>query len=86
MHRERRPADVLPLALPPRGLSRVESAAYIGVSASLFDLMVRDRRMPSPKRINARVVWDLLRLDAAFAALPDEDGETADDPYAEVAT
>jgi hypothetical protein len=25
--------------------------------------------MPKPKRINARVVWDRLELDEAFAAL-----------------
>lgn len=85
MARERRSADLLPLSLPPRGLSRVESATYVGVSASLFDLMVKDSRMPSPKRINARVVWDRLRLDATFAALPDEDGGLDDDPFAEVA-
>jgi predicted DNA-binding transcriptional regulator AlpA len=78
MTRERRSADVLPLSLPPRGLSRIEAAAYVGVSASLFDLMVKDGRMPPPKRINARAVWDRLRLDAAFLALPDGgDGETA---------
>lgn len=77
----RRHIDVLPGSLPPRGLSRIESAAYIGVSASLFDMMVRDGRMPSPKRINARTVWDRLRLDAAFVALPDDrDGETAPKP------
>jgi hypothetical protein len=29
--------DVLPLPLPPRGLSREQSAAYIDVSASTFD-------------------------------------------------
>ena len=75
MIRAGRTKDVLPASLPPRGLSRVEAAAYIGVSPSLFDTMVKDHRMPSAKRINARVVWDRLRLDAAFAALPDEDGE-----------
>ncbi|MCG5249204.1 helix-turn-helix transcriptional regulator [Methylorubrum extorquens] len=76
MHSDRRPANVLPVSLPPRGLSRVESAAYVGVSASLFDAMVKDGRMPLPKRINARTVWDRLRLDAAFVALPDgDDGE-----------
>ena len=80
MNRAGRIADVLPASLPPRGLSRVESAAYIGVSPSLFDLMVKDRRMPPAKRINARVVWDRLRLDAAFAALPDTDGEADDQP------
>lgn len=80
MNRAERIRDVLPLSLPPRGLSRVEAAAYIGVSPSLFDMMVRDRRMPCAKRINSRVVWDRLRLDAAFAALPDEDGDTDAQP------
>jgi hypothetical protein len=56
----------------------MESAAYVGVSASLFDLMVQDGRMPPPKRINARTVWDRHRLDAAFLALPDDgNGESA---------
>ena len=64
--------SILPLSLPPRGLSRVQAAAYIGVSPSLFDEMVRDGRMPKPARINARTVWDRVKLDEAFAALPDD--------------
>ncbi len=64
-------AEILPSSLPPRGLSRVEAAAYIGVSASLFDEMVRDGRMPKPKRLNARTIWDRKKLDAAFEAIPD---------------
>jgi predicted DNA-binding transcriptional regulator AlpA len=63
----------LPPSLLPRGLSRVEAAAYIGVSPSLFDEMVKDCRMPSSKRINSRAVWDRKRLDDAFEALPDSD-------------
>jgi predicted DNA-binding transcriptional regulator AlpA len=57
----------------PRGLSRTEAATYIGVSPSLFDQMVKDGRMPAPKSINARVVWDRYRLDEAFEALPDKE-------------
>lgn len=68
--------NVLPLSLPPRGLSRVEAAAYVGVSPTLFDQMVADGRMPTPKRINSRTVWDRHRLDGAFAALPDDDDRT----------
>ena len=49
-----RRADVLPLSLPPRGLSRTEAAAYIGVSPTLFDKMVDDGRMPRPKQVSAR--------------------------------
>ena len=57
----------------PRGLSRVEAAAYIGVSPSMFDLMVKDGRMPPAKRINSRPVWDRRALDVAFEELPDRD-------------
>jgi predicted DNA-binding transcriptional regulator AlpA len=59
------------VAVNPRGLSRVEAAIYVGVSPSLFDAMVKDRRMPQPKRINSRTVWDRKRLDEAFEALPE---------------
>lgn len=65
-------ADVLPISLPPRGLNRVESAAYIGVSTTKFDEMVADHRMPRAKRIDGRVVWDRKKLDAAFDQLPDD--------------
>jgi predicted DNA-binding transcriptional regulator AlpA len=70
--------DVLPRSLPPRGLSRVEAARYVGVGTALFDAMVKDGRMPPPKRINGRVVWDRLKLDAAFEALPDDEGRADD--------
>jgi excisionase family DNA binding protein len=61
--------------VPRRGLSRVEAAMYLGVSASKFDELVRDGRMPKPKRIDNR---DLHRLDLAFDELPDE-GNSWDD-------
>lgn len=73
--------DVLPLSCAPRGLSRPEAAAYVGVGVTLFDEMVGDGRMPAPKLINARTVWDRLRLDAAFSALPDRDGGSEDNPW-----
>ena len=73
-------ASVLPPSLPPRGLSRVEAAAYIGVSPSLFDEMVKDGRMPGAKRINGRVVWDRQKVDSFFAALPD-DGDAEANPF-----
>jgi predicted DNA-binding transcriptional regulator AlpA len=57
-----------------RGVNREEAADYIGVSASLFDEMVRDGRMPKPKRINSRTVWDVRALDRCFDALPGEGG------------
>ncbi|PWT88726.1 MAG: hypothetical protein C5B56_08300 [Proteobacteria bacterium] len=75
--------DVLPQSLAPRGLSREQAAAYVGISPSLFDLLVKDGRMPGPKRINARTVWDRLQLDTAFAALPGKDDPV--NPWDEVA-
>ena len=63
--------SVLPPSLAPRGLSRAQAAEYVGVGASKFDDMVRDSRMPKPKRIDTRTIWDRLQLDEAFAALPD---------------
>jgi hypothetical protein len=62
-------------------LSRAEAAAYIGISPSLFDVMIEDGRMPGPKRINSRVVWDKIKLDLAFDALPDDEAN----PWDEVA-
>ena len=75
--------DVLPRSLAPRGLSRVQAAAYIGVSARLFDVMVQDGRMPKPTRINSRTVWDRVKIDQAFAALSED--ERDDDPWSKVA-
>jgi predicted DNA-binding transcriptional regulator AlpA len=66
----------LPPSLPPRGLSRVQAAEYIGIGVSKFDELVADGRMPKPKRIDSRTVWDREQLDDAFAALDNEN--TAD--------
>ena len=63
---------------PPRGMSRTEAARHIGVSVSYFDQMVKDGRMPAPKRLGARVVWHRLRLDAAFDDINDRDGVDGD--------
>ena len=78
-----RRTDILPLSLPPRGLSRVESATYVGTGATLFDEMVGDGRMPGPKRVNSRTIWDRLALDEAFAGLPADDNPNPWDGEAE---
>jgi hypothetical protein len=66
-----RAVDVL--SIEPRGLNRVKAAAYVGVSTSLFGEMVDDGRMPSPKMINARRLWDRRELDLCFDALPSKE-------------
>jgi excisionase family DNA binding protein len=61
-----------PLSYPPRGMSRDEAARYIGVGNTKFDEMVADGRMPRPKRVDGRVIWDRLKIEAAFTDLPEE--------------
>ena len=60
------------VSYPPRGLSREEAARYVGVGVTKFDEMVADGRMPRPKRVDGRVIWDRLRIEAAFSDLPEE--------------
>ena len=64
----------------PRGLNRPEAAAYIGVSNSKFDQMVDDGRMPKPKQIDSRRIWDVRQLDVAFEGLPGG-GEILENPW-----
>jgi predicted DNA-binding transcriptional regulator AlpA len=58
------------VGLPPRGLDRLEAAAYVGVAPGTFDAMVKDKQMPQPKQSRGRLVWDRLELDRAFDLLP----------------
>jgi hypothetical protein len=53
-----------------RGLSRVDAAIYVGVGPTKFDEMVADGRMPAPRRIDGRKIWDVRELDASFEDLP----------------
>ena len=59
--------------IEPRGLNRDQAASYVGVGTSKFDEMVADGRMPGPKEIDRRKVWDRRGLDAAFENLPSPD-------------
>ena len=72
--------NVRSVTQPRRGLRRVEAAIYVGISPTKFDEMVKDGRMPRPKRIDGAAVWDQRRLDLAFEALPDE-GDGAVNPW-----
>jgi predicted DNA-binding transcriptional regulator AlpA len=66
---------------PPRGMSRAEAARWVGVSASKFDQLVKDGRMPRPRAIDGRVIWDRYQLDAAIDELPDRDRAANDDDW-----
>ncbi|WP_309644991.1 XRE family transcriptional regulator [Phenylobacterium sp.] len=75
-----RTALAMPPTLSPRGLQRAAAAGYVGISTSKFDEMVEDGRMPRPKVIDRRKVWDRNALDIAFDDLPDDgDAKPAND-------
>jgi len=73
--------EALPANCPPIGLDRVEAAAYVGVSATLFDILVREGVMPPAKRLRSRRVWSRAQLDKAFAALPNDEIAGQDDVW-----
>ena len=54
----------------PRGLPRTTAATYIGCSPRKFDDLVVEGRMPKPRLIDSKKVWDRIELDEAFDALP----------------
>jgi hypothetical protein len=62
-----------PLSFIPRGLPKTESALYVGVGEKLFDEMVQDGRMPKPRLINSKKIWDMRQLDTHFDRLPGGD-------------
>lgn len=55
-----------------RGLSRREAAEYIGISESKFADLVRQGRMPAPRKIDRRLIYDRYQIDEAFDNLPTE--------------
>jgi excisionase family DNA binding protein len=57
---------------PRRGLSREEAARYVGIGTTKFDELVKERKMPMPRLIDGRKVWDIRHLDRAFDELPQE--------------
>jgi len=57
-----------------RGLSRKQSAVYLGLSAKTFSQSVKNGHLPPPRLIptagGAVERWDLKELDDAFDRLP----------------
>jgi hypothetical protein len=56
-------------------VERMSRPAIVGISVGLFDRMLTDGRMPPPRRIDGRKVWDIRSLDVAFDRLPVEDSQ-----------
>ena len=43
---------------------------YLGITPSKFGELANDGRMPRPRMIDCRKVWDVYELDMAFDELP----------------
>jgi hypothetical protein len=71
--------SALPPTLAPRLVGREAAAAYLSVCPNKFDQMVRDGRMPRPRRIDARKVWLVPELDGAADNLPVDDEDASRD-------
>lgn len=67
------------------GLGQADAAAAIGISATKFRALVDDGRMPKPRRIDSRLLWDADELRDAFKALPHDGGDNEVDTWADVA-
>jgi predicted DNA-binding transcriptional regulator AlpA len=75
----------LPPNLAPRLITREAAAGYIGVSPTTFDVMVKDGRMPGPKRLgDRRIAWDVRQLDLAVDGLPAERMGPGDETWSDV--
>jgi hypothetical protein len=66
------------------GLGEMEAAAAIGISATKFRALVEEKRMPSPRRLDGRKIWDVDELRAAFKALPHVHEDEKADSWADV--
>ena len=75
--------DILPNLPVVFGLPEPEAAASVGVSVSKFRELVVDGRMPRPRRIDGRIVFDVDELRAAFKAIPHE-AEAESDTWADL--
>ncbi len=72
----RRTKSEISLQLPiRRGLSECEAAVYLSISPSYFRKLVEMRKMPRPRIVGSRRIWDIEELDMAFKCLPREDGD-----------
>ncbi len=67
-----------------RALSEGEAALYVGIGASKFRELVHAGRMPRPRILDTRRLWDVDDLDAAFKNLPLDGGAEQENSWSDV--
>ena len=69
------------MSYPPLGLGRDDAANYVGVGTTKFDQMVKDGRMPQPREIDSRILWDRTEVEVAFRDLPHRASNEDENPW-----
>lgn len=70
-------------SIPRFALKRDEAAASLAISASLFDIWVKDGKMPKGRKIGGVVLWDTEQVREYWTRLRDEPEEEAN-PFDQV--
>lgn len=72
------PEKVDPYAYAPRAMGIEAASRYLAISPSKFSQLVAEGRLPKPRKIDKRSVWDRHQLDQFFEDLPTGDATPRD--------
>lgn len=72
------------VSVPRFALRRDEAAAALGISPSLFDMWVKQGKMPNPCKIGGVVLWDAEAVRDAWRQLRDSDPGDEENPFDKV--
>lgn len=75
--------EIMPRLPVVFGLQEAEAAAAVGIGTTKFRELVEAGRMPKPRLLDHRLLYDVDELRAAFKAIP-HDGEQASGTWADV--
>jgi predicted DNA-binding transcriptional regulator AlpA len=62
--------DHLPPGVVPFAVSRETAAELLGISSGTFDKLVKSGKLPEPREVESRILWDSAEIRAAWRAMP----------------
>ncbi|MBM3553914.1 MAG: XRE family transcriptional regulator [Alphaproteobacteria bacterium] len=71
------------LGITPRLLRRERAAAYLDMSATSFEKLVKEGVLPAPKKLHSFKVWDRDELDALADALQHDSAVALDESWSD---
>lgn len=72
------------ISIPRFALRRDEAAAALGISPSLFDIWMKQGKMPKGRPIGGIVLWDTEEIRDAWRRLRDGENAETDNPFDKV--